>query len=100
MKLHPRQKTPGDGREGVDHRQLLSYFLFEDVHCQENTAGLQGIKWTMKMPPRDGDTLTGSRLNWVLKEVNTSVCAMGPTETLYLKMTGWFKTSEVALQKQ
>lgn len=78
-KLHPGEKTPGDGKkEGADCSQLLSYFLFEDANCQENTADLQGIKCTRKMPPRDGDTLTGSRLSRVLRQLNTSMCAMGP----------------------
>lgn len=99
-KLHPREKTPGDEKEEADCKQLLNYFLFEDAHCQENTADLQGIKGTMEMPPRHGDTLTGLRFSWVLRELNTSMCAMGPTESLYLIMTGWFQMYGVAIQKQ
>lgn len=83
-KLHPREKMPGDRKkEGANCRQLLSYFLFEDAHSQENTADLQQIKCTMKMPPRGGDTLS-----WVLRQLNTSMCAMRQTESLYLRMTG------------
>lgn len=95
-----QRETAWKWKEGGSRlRQLLSCFLFEAAHCQENTADLQGIKCTMKMPPRDGDTLTGLRLSWVLRQLNTSMCAMGPTESLYLRMTGWFQTHEAALQK-
>lgn len=44
-------------KEGSDCRQKrLSGHLFEGVHCQENTADLQGKEQIMKMSTRDRDT--------------------------------------------